>query len=252
MMGPTHSMSGAAAGAGIAVLAGSQGVDLSPATVLVLTGMTAGAALLPDLDHPSATLARTWGPLSKGLSRLTNSASAGIVNVTGTHKDKKISNGHRTFTHTFFFALLAGIATFVTVSAWGTTAAAIMFFILGSLAMQGLMRDKVRSMGPIAATLIAAAGAWFVSAYLPETISPFMLGLAVTLGCVAHMAGDAVTVSGIPAFAPFISINGERWADVHLLPNGLRVRAAGTANTVAFWACTFATVVLLAMALNHV
>lgn len=250
MMGPTHSMSGAAAGAGLALYLKSTGMDLSAAQVIVMTGLTAGAALLPDLDHPSATLARTWGPLSKGLAELTNHLSAAIVNMTGSRRDKHCSNGHRTFTHTFLFAALMGLATYFVVTMGGTLGAGIVFFILVSLAMQGLMRNYAREMGPIISNVVALGLAWFAVNYLPDTVSATSLGVAVSLGCVAHMVGDAVTISGVPAFAPFIPVNGKRWGDVHLLPAGARVRASGPANTIAFWLCTVAVVILLPQALG--
>lgn len=247
MMGPTHAMSGVAAGLGAAALASHYGYsELGIAEVVVVAGITAGAALLPDIDHPSATLARTWGPVSTTISKAVNSGSAGIVNLTGSKKDKKCSNGHRTFTHTFIFAILAALLTYAAVNSWGTAAALTIFYILTSLAMQTLLRDRTRSMGPILSNIVAAGATWAAWIALPDTMSATLLGAVVFVGCVAHMIGDSVTVSGIPAFAPFLPVDGgKRWGSVHLLPAGMRVRAAGPADTVTFWLCAAASVVLL-------
>ena len=57
MLGVSHAMSGAAAGlavAGYAPLA--VGVTPSAGTVVTFAAVCAGAALLPDLDHPSSVV----------------------------------------------------------------------------------------------------------------------------------------------------------------------------------------------------
>jgi hypothetical protein len=46
-------------------------------------------------------------------------------------------------------------------------------------------------------------------------------------GHFAHLWGDAITLGGIPFFAPFIKINGKRWACVWLVPKPLRFRVGG-------------------------
>lgn len=252
MMGPTHAMSGVAAGLGAAAIATHYGyIDFNVAETVVVAGITAGAALLPDIDHPSATLARTWGPVSTTISKIINKVSAGIVNVTGNSKDKKCSNGHRTFTHTLLFAVIAAVLTYLAVATWETTAALVIFYILTSLAMQTLLRDKTRAMGPIVSNAIAGIATWSAYTMLPDTMNATLLAAVVFVGCVAHMIGDSVTVSGIPALAPFIPVDGgKRWGDVHLLPRGLRVRAAGPADTVAFWICAAASTILLIVNTN--
>ena len=64
--------------------------------------LAAGAALLPDIDHPSATVANAGGIVTKGIARITNA----------------VSGGHRQGTHQVPFA----VVLFVLV--WGTTAGA--------------------------------------------------------------------------------------------------------------------------------
>ena len=42
---------------------------LTPAEFVAGAIVCAGAAMLPDLDHPSATIAQTFGPITWGLSK---------------------------------------------------------------------------------------------------------------------------------------------------------------------------------------
>lgn len=60
----------------------------------------------------------------------------------------------------------------------------------------------------------AAAWAWWAS-------------LAMVVGHFAHLWGDAITLGGIPFFAPFVEIRGQRWACVWLVPKPMRFRVGG-------------------------
>lgn len=65
--------------------------------------------------------------------------------------------------------------------------------------------------------------------------------LAMMTGHFAHLWGDAITLGGIPFFAPFIKINGKRWACVWLVPKPMRFRVGGhrekgRIKTVSRWA----------------
>ena len=72
MMGPTHSVSALAAGLATTIALNNTGIyDFTLATAFIFASITAGAGLLPDLDHPQATLARTWGPVSVSYTHLT-------------------------------------------------------------------------------------------------------------------------------------------------------------------------------------
>src|SRR5690625_1275056 len=103
-MGGHHAISGAAAWlalTGSASLGGYRlggGVlDLAGPEVLAGAVVAAGAALLPDIDHPSATIARSAGTASKLASSAVGSAA-----------------GHRGATHTLLavvvFTVLGALA----------------------------------------------------------------------------------------------------------------------------------------------
>src|SRR5262245_16859969 len=91
-LGHTHALSGAVAGAA----AGEYVLHLPVPGILILTGLTAGAAVLPDLDHPDSTLAHAFGPLTRLFAWLVG----------------KVAGGHRHGTHS-----LLGVAVFTAI-AW--------------------------------------------------------------------------------------------------------------------------------------
>ena len=86
MMGRDHALSGALAFAALAV-------PLHMRTEVLAAGMalTAGAAVLPDIDHPDASIAQTFGWVTKGFAWAV----------------EHVSGGHRHGTHS-----LAGAAVF--------------------------------------------------------------------------------------------------------------------------------------------
>lgn len=246
MMGPTHAMSGAAGGLAFAMGMQYAGiVDITAVEALVFAGITAGAALLPDLDQPTATLANTWGPVSKVISKATNKTSAGFMNMTAGRNDKHVNNGHRGLTHTLIFLIAATVASLFLLTTGGYWAGIALFYILTSLALQGLWKKKAKQMGAIVSNIIAIFLTFAVSSMLPDTFNPVFLSAAVGVGIFIHILGDAPTVSGVPFFAPFVgTVSGKRWADWHILPPGLRFKANGPINTASFYICAVAFVLL--------
>src|SRR5580692_11764933 len=95
MLGREHALSGAVAFAALAPVLHATGRDLAAGVVL-----TAGAALLPDIDEPRSTIGREGGFLTMAL--------AWVVH--------RVSGGHRKGTHS-----LLGAALF-TAMAWAAVA----------------------------------------------------------------------------------------------------------------------------------
>lgn len=244
VMGPTHAMSGAAAGLAFgAFLPASLGGASSAAEVFVFAGVTAGAALLPDLDTPQGTLARSFGLVSKAAAHAVENASLAIYNATKTRKDDPINNGHRTATHTLWFALLAGAAVAAIVGAFGKPGAiGVLFFMLG-LAIRGLAPTWTKKQDWLYVTglsLLLAIAVWVM---LPASAGSVALGAAVTVGVLTHIAGDMITKRGVPLFGGVVSINGKRWWDV-APPGPMRIRANGLSDRVLLTACTGAVALL--------
>ena len=92
MLGHDHALSGALAFAVVAPLLPVSGTQLAVAAAL-----TAGAGILPDLDEPGSTIARTFGFLTGGF--------AWIVH--------QLSGGHRKGTHS-----LLGVALMTVAALW--------------------------------------------------------------------------------------------------------------------------------------
>ncbi len=139
MMARTHFATGCTAGAAVGSVALAVGV---PAThALVAAGVTAYAALLPDLDHPRATVTYSLGPVTIALSWLL-----------------RLFVDHRGATHRPEFAHL-----------WALPLAAPLALVPGEF-------------GGFAALL------WWV---------------AITVGWLTHLWGDARTLSGIPWSGPW-------------------------------------------------
>lgn len=227
VMGPTHAMSGAAAGLAMAaVLPPDWGGPTTVAGAFVFAGVTAGAALLPDLDSPQATIARSFGPVSQAAAHVVENCAQGFCNLTRSRRDDHCNNGHRTATHTVLFAVAAGILVAVLVSMFGKAAAvSILFFMLG-LALRGLFPKWSKKNDWLVVTALSAAAAVVAWATVPDMASGVALGMAVAVGVITHLLGDSITKMGVPALAPIVRIKGKSWYD--LAPPGLlRISASG-------------------------
>src|SRR5690606_7290155 len=233
MMGRTHALTGWCAGSAAAGLLGYH--QLEQAVLLAAT--TAGFALLPDLDHPQATPSRLLGPVTKGLSWLLRKASETLYGWTKGPRDERCRGGHRHLTHTLMFAVLLGAATALGVDAGGPwVAVAIVTF--GLLLAEAALGDWVLLL------VAPAALAWLLSVDEPLQLLTDVngwLGLAVTLGCIVHCLGDALTESGCPFLWP-IPIAGETWYELGP-PKPLRFKTGKTVEQLL----VFPTFALLAI-----
>lgn len=250
MMALGHAKTGVVVGLTVADLA-----HTSIAVGLVATLLTTGAALLPDLDHPSATAAHAFGPVSKLAARLLDQVGIRIYNATATRYDRRVRDGHRTITHTVVFALLAGLGVGALDASVGRWALLGTLFVLASLAVRGLTASPRRD--PRAHRILRRvrmishalhwgwrarvrahrfhANAWSVSMYavlftgiayfaVPQ-IDPVLMGECVALGCWTHCLGDSCTLAGCPWLWP-IKIRGRRWYPLGT-PQFLRFRTGG-------------------------
>ena len=244
VMGPTHAMSGAAVGlAVVTALPAEWGGVTEPAEVFAYAGLAAGAALLPDLDSPQATVSRSFGPLTLAISHAVENISQGFVNLTRGRKDPRSNNGHRTLTHTLWFALAMGAACSALLAAFGKPAAIGMLFFLLGLALRGLLPDWVDKHSWLvvtAASFVLAVLAW---EYVPSSATGPVMASAVTVGILTHQAGDMITKRGIPFLAPLLPWRGRRWWNWRM-PELLRIRASGPADKVLLGAFTLLVGVL--------
>jgi len=196
--------------------------------------LTAGAALLPDLDHPSATAARTFGPVTKYIAQRLDHFGYWTWECTHTRYDRRPRDGHRTITHTTVFAMLAGVA-FGAVAIAGMWAILAELLVLTSLAVRGLAARGSRElrMGRgsgarvtvvvkrkrrrgrrfrITMVNVTAVGASLAALIytLDPALNPLLVGECVALGCWVHCLGDSLTLYGCPWLWP-LTIKGQRW-----------------------------------------
>jgi membrane-bound metal-dependent hydrolase YbcI (DUF457 family) len=168
-------------------------------TIVAGAAISAGTALLPDIDHPTATAAKVLGPLTGRIAKLVARLGAWSHRATRTRYDGHDEDGHRTITHTGLFAVLARLTVAGGVWLGGPFAAAG--------ALRALLPARVRPLH-----LLAALGIAGVATVAGLTTGSGWMWLAVpaTFGVVAHLLGDAITVEGCPLLWP-IRIRGRRW-----------------------------------------
>jgi membrane-bound metal-dependent hydrolase YbcI (DUF457 family) len=167
-MGRSHALTGAAA----FLAFGPKGGLVATA---VGASVAAGAALLPDLDHPQATAAHLLGPVSKVVAR-------GVAAVSG---------GHRGGTHSAIGVAAAwgGAYALATWAPWQCQAIAVALLV--ALAVRAL---EVPVVGGHVGALAVGVG---VGIFAP-TLSPTV----VVIGYLAHLAGDVLTDHGIRPLWP--------------------------------------------------
>lgn len=244
MLGVSHATSGAVLGLAVAgYVPLALGVEPSAGSVLTFAAVCAGAALLPDLDHPSSTATKHFTAASFLASQVVRPLSGLVYRLTRARRDTG-KGTHRGLTHTVLGAVLLGLGINLASAAWGTPVLLGTLFVCLALAIKGL--DAIVPGPP---SLVVAAGLTFaVQVYVPGGTAGTAgwLGTAVTLGMVVHSVGDAVTESGAPLLWP-LPIRQRRWYPVGS-PRAMRFRTGGK---VEAWlvapGLTVATFVLVAL-----
>ncbi len=176
MLGHSHALSGLAVGAAVLPWAPVEG------TVSQVAWMSAvgGFAMLPDLDQRGSTISRMWGPVTD--------VPSGLVG--------KLSGGHRWGTHDAVLGpLVLGSLALAASAAWWSSLLVLALAI--GLALRALhVVVPGRAENTVIGNLVLSwAGAWFVLDHMPQ---PMWLPWAVGLGCLVHIAGDAITRQGVP------------------------------------------------------
>jgi membrane-bound metal-dependent hydrolase YbcI (DUF457 family) len=227
-MGRDHALSGAMVGSAVATFALASGNSITPLGAATLIGITAGFALWPDIDHPSATAARSFGPLSLGLAALVNLLGEVVFSATSSSRDKSRRDGHRTITHTLVFALMSGIAATLIAVAWPRWGTFGILFVGLSFALRGLAGDWAKRNAWLTLSATAVALSFLAMAAEPAGVAPVLLGLSVALGSFTHCLGDSCTLAGCPWLWP-IPIHGQVWYPIGT-PEFFRFRT-GTEET---------------------
>lgn len=189
------------------------GAHLGTGLAVAVVGLILGAAVLPDIDHPDATIAHVCGPVSHLITEAVNSFSATLYHLTRTRRDRDRDGGHRGVTHTALFAAAAGGCTAAAVHTFGPWAAGGILFALSAVAVRAFIgrMDTATWVGLLCGLAGNAIGVtllmWWNTS--PDDVA-LWFGLAVTLGCLTHVAGDCMTEQGCPVFFP-VPIGGQVW-----------------------------------------
>lgn len=224
MMGHGHATMGAAAWVALTSTAsGALGlVPMSPAHVLTGAVVCAGAALLPDADHHSGTLAHSLPPVSTVLTRVVG----------------QVSGGHRHATHSLLgvlgcFALAWALAPLRLDLPWGLAqdyqvGAWLLVVLTTAFAARALHLTRGWASSWAAALLSGSATIY----YAPEQI--WWLPVAVGVGAMVHLLGDLLTVQGIPLLWP---LRPKPIVETALWKNNghFAVPALGNAGSVREW-----------------
>lgn len=214
MMGYSHAVSGVAVGCALAAACPAPW----PVEALAVA-VFGGAALLPDIDHPNSTVARSLGPLTNTISKAVDWLSVELYHATRTPLDPaERRDGHRLITHTpvgsLALATLFGVAFW-----WGPVSCAVAVALVCALLAHGtrtvskpLLRKLMGFRGAVApaVALVSGAGAYGVSWWYPGWW--WLYAVAVLGGCLIHREGDWCTNSGVPHRRWPVLVDGKRWA----------------------------------------
>lgn len=187
MMGRSHVFSGLLAGS--AALPFMQFED--PLHAVGFVAVTGAAALIPDLDHHNSTLTNMWGPVTEALHK--------VLNFVG--------RGHRAGTHDALLspAAIALVAFGASLNQW--TSFLFLAFMIGFAlrAAEFVIPGRTFERGIVSAltAVVASAGLVFL---LDERL--WWLPVALPLGVLMHILGDAITPQGVPA--PLSVFTGRR------------------------------------------
>jgi membrane-bound metal-dependent hydrolase YbcI (DUF457 family) len=224
VLGVSHALSGAALGLAVAgYVPQVMGADPGAGGVLTFAAVCAGAALLPDLDHPSSVATRRFSVASWLASHVIRPLSRLVYDLTRGRRDTG-RGSHRGLTHTVVGAVLLGMAVNLASARFGTPVLVGTLFVCLALAIKGL--DAIVPGPP---SLVIAAGlTYLIEDFVPGGTAGTAgwLGTAVTLGMVVHSVGDAITESGAPLLWP-LPIRQRTWYPVGS-PRPLRFRTGGT------------------------
>uniref|UniRef100_UPI003F491F48 metal-dependent hydrolase n=1 Tax=Amycolatopsis sp. CA-096443 TaxID=3239919 RepID=UPI003F491F48 len=236
-MGRTHAATGLLAGMALAPALGLA----APHQAVVFAATTAGFALLPDLDHPSASATRLFGWLTGALSWLLRRVSAAVYALTKGPRDENSKGTHRHLSHTLLFAVGLGVAAYAGCSAGGPWA------VLGVM-LFGLLL-AVAALGDWLLLVYGGAVAWWYFTAPDDRVAQLAdisgwLGVAVAAGCFVHCLGDSLTESGCPFLFP-LPIAGETWYEIRP-PKHLRLHTGKKVETRLVFPLVIAGCVLAA------
>ena len=193
-------------------------------------------------------MAHTFGRVSMFLAEVIEKFSLGVYTATKLSRDTHRENGHRTFTHTIIFNVAVGIGTWQLALHDGKWAVIGIMFLMVGLALRGLFEKWAERAGWVIITIVSAVCAF----YTFENLDPFrgypLLGVAVGIGGLVHLAGDVVTTHGCPLFWPIPIARRQMWHCIGV-PDALAVEVGGKVETIVLRTIFIAISVLASLGL---
>jgi membrane-bound metal-dependent hydrolase YbcI (DUF457 family) len=180
MLAKTHMLVGATS-----FIAATQIVDTPTTPVQLALGMfvAAGAAILPDLDTPGATAARSLGPITQIFSLMI----------------KGLAGGHRRGTHSILgFALFALLIFSVCRIAGDNTLVRVLLCCIPI----GIMSRTITSHVKGWMSVVVMIGASYL-VYQETNTSYTWIIVALLVGYASHIVADSMTKDRIMLFYPF-------------------------------------------------
>ncbi len=250
-MGTTHALSGFAVF--LALVAFAPAIAewagfTSPAIIVLAAVVVAGAALIPDLDNTTSTAKNSLGLLGEGLSIVFRGSATAIQTVVRGPRDDANVDPHRGFWHTIPASIILGVLVWLLTAiqapvfipfigdvTFGWIGAVVVAFICIHMAFAGLFGKIIKkvirgSAGFESALTLATSVAvlalfWFI----PRDENFWWLSIAVAMGAILHILGDAFTTAGVPLTFP-IPVKGKLWWKTRFLP----IKAGGTVENYVF------------------
>lgn len=230
MMGKGHAILGAATWtAGAAYAFPVLGYAATPAILLMGCLPVAGAALRPDIDHPSGSIAQSGGFITKT-----------IASVTG-----RLSGGHRQGTHRIWFLLFCAAFDFAAVTLFGRWGGLGLFFLYTAFGTQALAKTALhrklrrrwqrstRLFSDLYSWVFAAAATYGAARVFPDDDAWWWLAAALAIGHLSHLIGDSLTSSGL------------EWASGHRIRFPILGNAGSGRENVFVAACVLVMVVVI-------
>jgi membrane-bound metal-dependent hydrolase YbcI (DUF457 family) len=223
MMARSHALLGAAGWLAAAPLvAQATHHPLDPPTLAASTVVCAGAALLPDMDHPEGLIATALGPFTRLLAK-------GV---------EKVSGGHRHATHSLLFGGLMGLLSWALVSFGGRRAMLALAMLCAAFALRAVRLTELGSNERLhwpQVALVATAVTWTEARFIPGVW--LWLPVAVAAGCWLHLVADLLTPEGVPLLWPWraraalpVIDHTDSWGETYLV-----VPTLGVANIGLAW-----------------
>ena len=223
--------------------------------------VSAGGALLPDLDNTQSTAKSTLGATGTLISSFMRATSPIIQNAIHTKYDKPTEDAHRGFYHTIVCGLLFGglfsflcskaiSFTIASLTINGSIMALLLMFMSIDMAFSALLGELWKSkkaMDTLISLGFAFGISWLIWSNLPKGASYSLIGMALGVGWIIHILGDMFTTAGVPALFP-IKIKGKFWYNIRFL----KIEAGGIIENVLFTSFFVLVIVFCIFRIVHV